>query len=157
MKAGIIEIADIHVVNKTDREGAERTIAELRALLAMQMTPEGSWSVPVIPCVATAGQGVPELLDQLQAHLAHLHASGEMLIRERRIAESRVLKEKHLRLQLVQNGGGRAQAAIYFGGAQEPLPPEPWDAAFQVARNEFNGRVTVQMEIKALRTAEAQP
>jgi LAO/AO transport system kinase len=92
LKAGVIEIADIHVVNKTDREGAERTIAELRALLAMQITPEGSWNVPIVPCVATRGQGASTLLDELQAHLAHLNSSGEMLVRERRIAESRVLK-----------------------------------------------------------------
>lgn len=79
------------------------------------------------------------------------------LARGVRATEMRVLKEKHLRLQLAQNGGGRSLAAIYFGGAQEPLPPAPWDIAFQVARNEFNGRVSVQMEIKALRTAEAAP
>jgi single-stranded-DNA-specific exonuclease len=76
------------------------------------------------------------------------------LARNVRAAETRILKEKHCRFSLVQNGAGRAQEAIFFGGAQQPLPPAPWDIAFQVARNEFNGRVSLQLEIKALRTAE---
>jgi single-stranded-DNA-specific exonuclease len=79
------------------------------------------------------------------------------LARNVRPAETRVLKEKHYRFMLLQNGNGRAQQAIYFGGAQRPLPDAPWDIAFQVARNEFNGRVTLQLEIKALRAAEASP
>jgi len=74
-----------------------------------------------------------------------------------RPAETRILKEKHYRFMLLQNDGGRAQQAIYFGGAQRPLPEPPWDIAFQVARNEYNGRVTLQLEIKALRAAEAAP
>jgi single-stranded-DNA-specific exonuclease len=79
------------------------------------------------------------------------------LARNVRAAETRILKEKHYRFMLLQNGAGRAQEAIYFGGATRPLPDGPWDVAFQVARNEFNGRVSVQLEIKALRTAEAAP
>jgi single-stranded-DNA-specific exonuclease len=79
------------------------------------------------------------------------------LARGVRPAESRVLKEKHYKFSLMQNGGGRAQQAIYFGGAQQPLPAPPWDIAFQVGRNEYNGRVTLQLEIKALRSAEAAP
>ena len=79
------------------------------------------------------------------------------LARNVRAAETRLLKEKHYRFTLVQNGAGRAHEAIYFGGAARALPEAPWDIAFQVARNEFNGRVSVQLEIKALRPAEATP
>ena len=79
------------------------------------------------------------------------------LARNVRAAETRILKEKHYRFMLVQNGAGRAHEAIYFGGATRALPDGPWDVAFQVARNEFNGRVSVQLEIKALRPAEAAP
>jgi len=113
LKAGVIEIADIHVVNKADREGAERTIAELRALLAMQVLPEGGWNVPVIPCVATQGEGAARLLDELDAHLAHLNASGEMQTRERRIAESRVLTLAQARV---------AETVVHpLGGANDPV------------------------------------
>ena len=79
------------------------------------------------------------------------------LARNVRAAESRILKEKHYRFMLLQNGGGKAQQAIYFGGAQRPLPEPPWDIAFQVGRNEYNGRVSLQLEIKATRAAEASP
>ena len=72
-------------------------------------------------------------------------------------ADSRVLKEKHYRFLLTQEGGGQAHQAIYFGGAQQELPDAPWDIAFQVGRNEYNGRVSLQLEIKALRAAEAKP
>ena len=79
------------------------------------------------------------------------------LSRNVRSAETRILKEKHYRFMLLQNAGGKAQQAIYFGGAQRPLPEAPWDIAFQVGRNEYNGRVSLQLEIKALRAAEAAP
>jgi len=79
------------------------------------------------------------------------------LARNVRSAETRILKEKHYRFMLLQNGGGTARQAIYFGGAQSALPPPPWDIAFHVARNEYNGRVTLQLEIKALRSSEAIP
>jgi LAO/AO transport system kinase len=91
LKAGIIEIADIHVVNKADREGANRTIAELRTTLAMDAGGAGQWRPPVIACVAPRGD-VAALLDQVVQHREHLTASGEMAAREHRIAEARVVK-----------------------------------------------------------------
>ena len=84
------------------------------------------------------------------------NAQPLFLARNVRSTETRILKEKHYRFMLVQHGGGRAQQAIFFGGAERELPAPPWDIAFQVARNEYNGRVTLQLEIKALRArAEA--
>jgi LAO/AO transport system kinase len=92
LKAGIVEIADIHAVNKADREGAHRTIAELKTVLAMEHRASGVWKPPVLPCVAFDGTGVPVLLDQALAHFEHLTSTGELLARERRIAEARVVK-----------------------------------------------------------------
>ncbi|HEX4086052.1 MAG TPA: hypothetical protein VHY22_14145, partial [Chthoniobacteraceae bacterium] len=71
-----------------------------------------------------------------------------------RAAETRILKEKHYRFMLQQPGGRRAQQAIFFGGAERELPPEPWDVAFHIGRNEYNGRVSLQLEVKALRGTE---
>lgn len=68
------------------------------------------------------------------------------------LADSRVVKEKHLRLVIRQNG--RTHAAIFFNAATNELPPAPWDVAFQIGRNEWEGRVSVQLEIKALRSAQ---
>ena len=126
LKAGIIEIADIHVVNKADRGGSERTIAELKALLAMQMIPAGGWSVPVLSSVATRGEGAAKLLEALDAHLAYLNASGDMQRRERLIAESRVLKLAQARI--AETMGHPA------GGAGDPL----LDDLDRVARHELS-------------------
>lgn len=91
LKAGVLEIADIHVVNKADREGAERTIAQLRGMLAMSAPEAGAWQPPVIRCVATEDRGAGALLEEMDRHWAWLQSSGTRLLRERRIAQSRVL------------------------------------------------------------------
>lgn len=66
-------------------------------------------------------------------------------------AEPRVLKEKHLALSLRQNGD--RCSAIFFNGAEPELPRPPWDIAFRIERNEFRERVSVQVQIVAMRTA----
>lgn len=65
-------------------------------------------------------------------------------------AEPRVLKEKHLRLVFA---GRTPVSAIFFNGAEQPLPRAPWDVAFHLERNEYNGRVEAQMQIVAIRSA----
>ncbi|HEY5704891.1 MAG TPA: single-stranded-DNA-specific exonuclease RecJ [Terrimicrobiaceae bacterium] len=66
-------------------------------------------------------------------------------------AAPRVIKEKHLRLDF--RAGRRVFQAIYFRGTEEKLPRPPWDVAFTVERNEFNGRVDAQIQIVAIRSA----
>jgi single-stranded-DNA-specific exonuclease len=66
-------------------------------------------------------------------------------------AAPRLLKDRHLRLDF--RAGRRLVQAIYFRGAEEKLPRPPWDVAFTVERNEFNGRVDAQMQIVAIRSA----
>ena len=92
LKAGILEIADIHVVNKADREGADRTVAELRGMLTLMPAAPVAWVPPVLPCVATRDEGIEALLDALFGHMATLKTSGELERRRARIAEARVLK-----------------------------------------------------------------
>jgi single-stranded-DNA-specific exonuclease len=62
-----------------------------------------------------------------------------------------VLKEKHLVLRLRQDG--RCQRAIFFGGAEEPLPEPPWDVAFRISSDEYEGEIRLQMQVEALRAA----
>jgi single-stranded-DNA-specific exonuclease len=64
-------------------------------------------------------------------------------------AEPRVMKEKHLSLTLRQ--GGNEIRAVWFGAAEETLPRTPWDVAFDIERNEYQGLVTPQMRIRAVR------
>lgn len=74
MKAGLLEIADAFVVNKADREGAERIRVELEMML--QLRPPTGWKVPVLPTEATTGKGVAEVLDAVLRHRAFVRASG---------------------------------------------------------------------------------
>jgi single-stranded-DNA-specific exonuclease len=67
-------------------------------------------------------------------------------------AEPRVLKEKHLSLELHHRGW--ETRAIWFGSAGKPLPPPPWDVAFEITRNEYQGRVSAQIQLHAIRAAE---
>lgn len=76
IKAGILEIAHILVVNKADRPDAARTRRVLEDMLRLGPGPDPDWTPPVLLTVATTGQGVPEVAAALDAHRAHLRASG---------------------------------------------------------------------------------
>jgi LAO/AO transport system kinase len=71
LKAGIMEIADIFVVNKADREGADRLVSTVDANLALHQYESGEWRPPVVKTVATSGQGVPELVETIAQFRAH--------------------------------------------------------------------------------------
>jgi LAO/AO transport system kinase len=88
LKAGIMEIADIFVVNKADREGADRTVASVEALLSLDSYADGRWRPPIVKTEATTGKGVPELVAEIERFRAHTAATlGE---RRRARAEFRV-------------------------------------------------------------------
>lgn len=80
-KAGIIEIADIFAVNKADREGADATVRELRAAIALGQW--RGWQPPVITLTAIDGTGIPDLVASLEQHHAWLEASGQGVERRR--------------------------------------------------------------------------
>jgi LAO/AO transport system kinase len=80
IKAGILEIADIFVVNKADRDGVERTIKDLRNMQQLTETPV-DWQVPIVRTVAPRGQGVPELIDAITKHGAL--AKDDVSVRQR--------------------------------------------------------------------------
>jgi LAO/AO transport system kinase len=75
IKAGIMEIADIFVVNKADREGAERTVAAIESMLALQTWAAGAWRPPIIKTEAVTGRGVTELLDTIDRFKEHTSAT----------------------------------------------------------------------------------
>jgi LAO/AO transport system kinase len=90
LKAGLLEIADVHVVNKADRDGADRTVAELRDMLRLVRRAPGDWQTPICQTVATSGDGLPELTAVLGKHLAWMNGSGEHERRARRNAATRI-------------------------------------------------------------------
>src|SRR4026209_2131455 len=75
LKAGIMEIADIFVVNKADREGADRTVASVEALLPLDSFTGGRWRPPIVKTEATTGKGVPELVAEIERFRAHTAAT----------------------------------------------------------------------------------
>jgi LAO/AO transport system kinase len=92
IKAGILEIADIFVVNKADRPGADQTAAELRMLLSLDAhRGERDWRVPIVKTSAASGEGIPELADKLAAHLQSLRETGQLASRSGRQARSEML------------------------------------------------------------------
>lgn len=88
LKAGIMEIADIYVVNKADREGADRAVASIETLLSLQAFPEGAWRPPVIRTEATTGTGLSALVAAVRAFQAH--TTGRLDARRRARAAVRV-------------------------------------------------------------------
>ena len=94
MKAGLMEIADIFVVNKADRDGSQRMMTELSLMLELKYsskTPDGAlhdqWRIPVLATEAINGTGVPELFDTIREHQLHSVESG--LLERRRSARRR--------------------------------------------------------------------
>jgi LAO/AO transport system kinase len=87
IKAGILEIADIFVVNKADLDGHVRVMTELRSMLSL--APKSSWKPPILATVAAKQEGVEELWEAVLAHRRHLESSG----RARELAEQRLKDE----------------------------------------------------------------
>jgi LAO/AO transport system kinase len=93
LKAGILEIADILVVNKADLPGAPAAERALRASLELARRPAGGWEPPVIATVAESGQGIDDLMAAVDRHRAYLLASGEGETRRQARAASRLEAE----------------------------------------------------------------
>jgi len=96
LKAGIMEIGDVFVVNKADRPDVDRAVTELK--MALGLAAQTGWHPPVLTSVATSGKGVREVLAAIGDHHAHLEATGGLAGRRRsrwrreivRIAETRL-------------------------------------------------------------------
>lgn len=87
MKAGIMEIGDVFVVNKSDRKNAESLAAEIRGTLSIRASRGGDWSIPVILTEAASGKGVSELASQIEKHGDFLKRSG--ILNEKRRVRTR--------------------------------------------------------------------
>ena len=144
IKAGILEIADILVVNKSDKPGAENTLRALRNMLSLAH-PEGNqfnhhgqlmeidaevdqtkngWIPPVLPTVATSGEGIPELMNSLNMHFDYLKSSDQWQLRE----------EKRLKNQLETLLG----TALRFRW-EKSISPDIYQAALaQVIKRELS-------------------
>lgn len=146
IKAGILEIADILVVNKADRPGANRTVKALEMMLhlgpADGMRHHGSiekvilpadyvpvskdgWQIPVKETVATDGTGIDELVTAVQVHLAYLKESGQWLVREqdRSQYEMRLLLQERFMARLQTAVPEDERARLVTAVARRELDP----------------------------------
>ena len=116
IKAGILEIADVHVVSKCDKPDSNRTIADLKSMLALGLAvgEQRAWRAPVVATSSLEGQGIEQVLVAIDEHGAYLRDSGEITARRTRIAERRLLKagEAILRDRFERDRTGHIQALI---------------------------------------------
>jgi LAO/AO transport system kinase len=108
-KAGILEVADVYVVNKADRDGADHTIRDLRTMMSLvEDRSTDAWKPPIVKTVASRGEGTEELVDALNSHHEWLTTSGELETRRTaRIAdEIEALAVASLRAQMGDLRGG---------------------------------------------------
>jgi LAO/AO transport system kinase len=99
MKAGLLEVADVFVVNKADRDGADRLFKDLNLMVHTGMQ-EGKWSPPVLKTVAIENQGIDVVLDRADEHLEFSRGSGEYEQRRRQAATveiDAILRDRLLR------------------------------------------------------------
>jgi LAO/AO transport system kinase len=89
-KAGILEVGDIFVVNKADRDGADSTVRELRNMTALGDRAAGGWVPPVLKTVASTQVGITELVEAIDRHAAWLTESGELDVRRVKRARDEV-------------------------------------------------------------------
>ncbi len=90
-KAGILEVADLFVVNKADREGADTVVRDLRYMLSLgDRRTDGGWRVPIIKTVAARGEGADEVVEAIERHGAWLSGNGQLEARRRRRAADEV-------------------------------------------------------------------
>ena len=82
-KAGLMEIADVFVINKSDRKGADDTRRDLEQMLDLSEIPPGAWRPPIVATVGTDGRGVPELWERINEHRDFITTSGELERRRR--------------------------------------------------------------------------
>jgi LAO/AO transport system kinase len=104
MKAGIMEIADIYVINKYDRPGADQLFSEVQYRVDQDASiKDRAWVPPVIPTVAVEGKGEEELLEAITAHRVYLEQSGKLLEKRRdRIREETLQMIHHELFRIIR-------------------------------------------------------
>jgi LAO/AO transport system kinase len=128
-KAGLMEIADVFVINKADRKGVEETSRDLMQMLDLSDLPHDTWRPPIIPTIGSTGEGVTALWDAVLAHREYAETSGQL--RERRTFGLREELREIVAMRL-----GRRARQICSGDRWDELTDavveqstDPWTAA----------------------------
>lgn len=123
-KAGILEIADIFVVNKADHDGTQALVRELRNMVALAHLGPDDWKPPIVRTVASQGEGIADLVDQIQAHRDHAQQTEAWQARrlDRARAEVEALALGNVRQRFLRQGRAHfdAIAADVRDGKTDP-------------------------------------
>jgi LAO/AO transport system kinase len=130
MKAGLLEIGDVFIVNKADRPGADDLVQILESMVAIRNYPPGEWRPPVVKTIAVQNDGIDRLIDLLFEHHRHIEATG-------RLAERLARNEFHFFRQLVLDMAAKVllQDSSELTGLQKDLTRgtiDPYSAAEKV-------------------------
>jgi LAO/AO transport system kinase len=128
-KAGLMEIADIFVINKADRKGVDDTRRDLEQMLDLSDLDHDAWRPPIIPVIATDGTGVTTMWDTVLEHRAFIEASGELLRRRafRLREELREIVARRLEQRAREIATGERWEALQQQVLDRQL--DPWGAA----------------------------
>ena len=159
MKAGLMEIGDLFVINKADREGAERAAYAINTALELR-TGATDWAPPVLLTVASQGTGVEELVDRFEEHLVHLQGRAGLELRRRKRLEQHL--EDLLRANRWKGFRDRIGAERWRSGLDRLVRREwtPHQAAMELAKaaREYSPAVYVERVVAlygAMRAAQA--
>ena len=133
-KAGLMEIADVFVINKADRKGVEETRRDIEQMLDLSDLSHDAWRPPIVPTVGSTGQGVSDLWDAVLAHRAHAEESGQL-------AERRAFRMREELREIVARRLEAKAREVCTGERWDELQSEvlshvtdPWSAADEMLR-----------------------
>ena len=135
LKAGIMEIADIFVVNKADRDGADRLVSSVESNLSLHAYGAGDWRPPVIKTVATTGDGVPALMDAIARFREHARSNEGTRRRSRAESRLREIVSERLMARLERSVGPGDLAALVERVAARQV--DPYTASDQLVKKVF--------------------
>ena len=137
-KAGLMEIADVFVINKADRPGADLPPRDLESMLDLTGSGHGRWRPPVVSAVGTTGDGAGDVWDAIVAHRAHLEGTGELeRRRHHRVRdELALIVEQRIRARAEHLLGEAGRADLERAVVEGRL--DPWSAADRVLEGPKN-------------------
>ncbi|MDN4174344.1 methylmalonyl Co-A mutase-associated GTPase MeaB [Nocardioides sp. SOB77] len=128
-KAGILEVGDVYVVNKADRDGADQVRRDLRSMIALADRPDDGWKPPIVKTVAQAGEGLAELAAEIERHHAWLRETGELQRRRTRRARAEVEAIALAALRRTWGDVGGHAGLDELAAAVAAGESDPWAAA----------------------------
>jgi LAO/AO transport system kinase len=133
-KAGLMEIADVFVINKADRKGVEETRRDIEQMLELSDLPHESWRPPIITTIGNTGEGIPALWDAIGEHRASIESTGELKTRRdfRLREELREIIARRLEQKAREICTGERWDALQSQVLDRSI--DPWSAADEMLR-----------------------